>query len=59
MTGRGQRVVCTERASPTGESIGLFCGGFGCQCDVHQASSRGRSVADRSRAASESGCALT
>ncbi len=24
MTGRGQRVVCAERTTPTGESIGLF-----------------------------------
>ena len=24
VTGRGQRVVCTERTTPTGESIGLF-----------------------------------
>src|ERR1035438_8395058 len=55
MTPRGQRVVCTERATPTGESIGLFrthrgpprfgarggCGGLDSQYDVHQASSRG------------------
>ena len=54
MTGRGQRVVCTERATPTGESISLFkmhrgrprfgdrggCGGLDSHYDVHQASSR-------------------